>query len=471
VNNGSPPPAVNTQVISNNSPDVKLTTNVASLSANTAATLLSRYEDAGDMYWAGLANHGGSVFAEIWKEVGGVWTELASHQGVASGGILEFDTVGAALNLYLNGQRLASATDSTLTSGKVGTYVSGSSLLTSFLSSSSGAAASGPLSPTAQAQLGQMRESFGFYNTGNNYLGYLGLDEKWMKDRNGRWYIMTPDGQISRWNSGSSITPLANGQVDPQAWDNPNLLFQAPVTLTTPQSQLAQLRQTYGFRFAGDYYLNYLGLNEKWFIDRNNQWWVLTPKGQLQPWSAGTGLGSAVALLDPVVYDDPNTFLFQATVSSQLSELRHDFGFRTTGDYSTGYLGLNYKWILSRNNQWYVLTPLGQLEYWNGGSSFTLVDNVGTSVYRDPTQLFTAPVSLTTQAQSQLHLLNQKYGFQASSSYQGVGYVWFLDSNNQWWALAPGGQLQQWSDTAGLLTPIATIDPLVYDNPLLLFTA
>ena len=63
---------------------------------------------------------------------------------------------------------------------------------------------------------------------------------------------------------------------------DPGLLLGAPIHFTEAGlTRLAQLRRAHGFRFAGDYYLNYNGLNEKWLQDRAGAWHILTPDGSL----------------------------------------------------------------------------------------------------------------------------------------------------------------------------------------------
>jgi parallel beta-helix repeat protein len=329
-------------------------------------------------------------------------------------------------------------------------------------------AASASLAATSNP-LSQLRETYGFWTTGNYWWNYLGLHELWFKDRYNQWYILTPDGQISLWNGGDQLTTIANGQVGAQVWADPSLLLQAPVTLATPQVELSTLRQTYGFRFTGDYYHSYLGLNYKWLRDRNNQWWVLTPSGQLQQWKKdGNNFQPPTALLDPLVFDDPNNLL-QAPVPNELSELRHDYGFHFTGSYAESYLGLNYKWFQDRQGQWYAITPDGQLQLWGGGASFTTLATIDTAVFDDPTQLFNADVTLTAPAQSQLQQLEQTYGYYTTGnffqSYLGWNYKWFLSNQNQWYVLTSGGQLLQWLGGISFTPPLATVDPLAFDDP------
>jgi hypothetical protein len=100
--------------------------------------------------------------------------------------------------------------------------------------------------------------------------------------------------------------------VDPSVYADPQLLFQAPVMLTpSTLDQLGQLQQTHGFHFAGSYRFNTLNLNEKWFQDRNGNWYVLTTDGQIRRWQHGSLSTQVVATVDLLVWDLPD-LLFQA---------------------------------------------------------------------------------------------------------------------------------------------------------------
>jgi hypothetical protein len=77
--------------------------------------LAARYTGPGDsnMYWAGLTHSGSAVSAELWRNVGGVWTLLGSAPAAATGA-LRLDVIGAALAVYLDGARVIAATDAAL---------------------------------------------------------------------------------------------------------------------------------------------------------------------------------------------------------------------------------------------------------------------------------------------------------------------------------------------------------------------
>jgi hypothetical protein len=165
------------------------------------------------------------------------------------------------------------------------------------------------LSQTTQTQLSQLHHDHGFHYTGDYDLSYGGLNAKWFQDRNNQWYALFSDGTLKSWqlvNGKDKFTFVAT--LDPAVYADPQLLFQAPVAVST--TTLAQLQQDHGFQFVGTYWLNWLGQNEKWFVDRMGNWFALTTDGQIRAWTS-TGLDSALATVDPLVWDDPN-LLFEA---------------------------------------------------------------------------------------------------------------------------------------------------------------
>jgi pectate lyase len=106
--------------------DATVQANVRLGGSGTLAELVARYGGPGDsnMDMAVLANRGGTAFAEIWQNLSGTWTELASQAltGLSPSATftLRFDVSKTSLKLSVNGTLEASATDSTLTWGQVG---------------------------------------------------------------------------------------------------------------------------------------------------------------------------------------------------------------------------------------------------------------------------------------------------------------------------------------------------------------
>jgi hypothetical protein len=94
------------------------------VAAGQYAGLVARYSGPGDqnMYYGFVAGGNGNYAAYIYRNVNGTWTELAAqtYSGSVTNATLQFDAVGSSLTLSLNGSIIASATDTTLTTGSVG---------------------------------------------------------------------------------------------------------------------------------------------------------------------------------------------------------------------------------------------------------------------------------------------------------------------------------------------------------------
>jgi Ca2+-binding RTX toxin-like protein len=247
--------------------------------------------------------------------------------------------------------------------------------------------------------LSRLRWQYGFHFTGNYYQSYHNLNAKWFQDRTGTWYALFADGTLKAWtlvNGTDHFTPVDT--VDQAVWHDPNLLLQAPVTLSPlVQARLSELRHDFGFHFAGDYYQSYHNLNAKWFQDRDKSWYALFTDGTLKAWKLvnGVDMFTTIDTLDPVVWDDPN-LLLQAPVTlapetlEQLATLRQENGFHFTGNYYQGYGGLNAKWFQDRTGTWFALFTDGTLKAWklvNGVDTFTLITTLDLLVWDDPSLL------------------------------------------------------------------------------------
>lgn len=91
--------------------------------------LIARYGGPGDQdfYLARIFHSGGNSFAaQIWKNVGGVYTPLRSVSVAGGAGNLRFDVVGNQLALYFNGSLVASTIDASIAGpGQVGLRLAG----------------------------------------------------------------------------------------------------------------------------------------------------------------------------------------------------------------------------------------------------------------------------------------------------------------------------------------------------------
>lgn len=68
--------------------------------------------------------------------------------------------------------------------------------------------------------------------------------------------------------------------------------------------ELSALNNEHGFWSEGNYYDNYLGQNERWIRDAENQWHYLLPNGELHRWDGSFDASPLIASLGSEVYDD-----------------------------------------------------------------------------------------------------------------------------------------------------------------------
>jgi len=78
--------------------------------------LVARYSGLGDtnMYWAGLVGREGDFTGEIWRNIGGVWTQLFSKTVDQGEGLVRFELIGDSLKLFLNNQLVGFCFDTAL---------------------------------------------------------------------------------------------------------------------------------------------------------------------------------------------------------------------------------------------------------------------------------------------------------------------------------------------------------------------
>ncbi|MBX3412267.1 MAG: hypothetical protein KF708_06075 [Pirellulales bacterium] len=92
---------------------------VIDVTNGSSVGLLARYGGSGDSnaYMGLLVKTGSGYAAQIWRNVGGTWTNLTSQSVGRGQGTLRFEVVGTSLRLLFNGQTVGQATDGVLTTG------------------------------------------------------------------------------------------------------------------------------------------------------------------------------------------------------------------------------------------------------------------------------------------------------------------------------------------------------------------
>ncbi len=89
-----------------------------------------------------------------------------------------------------------------------------------------------------------------------------------------------------------------------------NLPVTYSVSVISTTSTAYQLKQSLGLTYAGSYYLNLQGANEKWLTSTNGTWYCLLPSGELRRWSGTMAAtlqpAAIVGTLDNSDYQDPS---------------------------------------------------------------------------------------------------------------------------------------------------------------------
>ncbi len=150
----------------------------------------------------------------------------------------------------------------------------------------------------------------GLFSDGNFWENYGGLNEKWVRGAGDLWYFLLPNGELYRSDGGSGATGTLVGTPGASYYQQPELLYQAQAA--------RDLDAALGLAFAGDFFQNYGGQQERWLQGADNLWYFLLPTGDLYRWDGmeGQATGALIAALGAGHYADPR--LLYDAASGQL---------------------------------------------------------------------------------------------------------------------------------------------------------
>ncbi len=343
-------------------------------------------------------------------------------------------------------------------------------------------------------------QDYGLFYAGSYSQNALGQNEKWFKGNatalpgianskgnpNGNvWYYILPTGGVYAWNGlGKPLSGTLLSTLDPIYYYNPTMLVDA-----LQENYAYDIKSTLGLFNPGNFYQNYLGMQERWIQGAGQLWYYITPSGKLYNASS-----TFLASLDPIYYNEPAR-LYAAQplqMGPNLSSANPGATITqpTTGNQSgvmtitptPGYVG---KWIIE-------LTTV------NSGLSFTVERFTVSVVNAQPTfapavsspqtlshaaatsltlNLTGAdsdndPLSYNASAGTQGYVLQTLYNLHSngnySTNYLGLNEKWVQGYtnayNNPWYFLLPSGQFYAWN---GAKTGAAAMkDPLNGNNPM-----
>ena len=157
------------------------------------------------------------------------------------------------------------------------------------------------------------------FQSGDDYLNWGGLNEKWIQAADNTWFFITPDGNIHQWHGDEISNHTLLGSVGSEYYDDLSLLQQAHdsyldlipapiVAVLDPALLVGQL----GLIESSDYSYDWGGWSEKWIRGADNAWYFIIANGEFYRWNRGAIDNSTLlGTLDSVYYDSPE-LLFAA---------------------------------------------------------------------------------------------------------------------------------------------------------------
>jgi len=133
---------------------------------------------------------------------------------------------------------------------------------------------------------------------------------------------------------------------------------------------------------------NWGGLQEKWLIGNDGQWYFITNDGKVRVRDRSRlARGNVVAQLDPAFWQNPRLLADASAI-----DLDQRYGFKSDGKLSTNAGGKMEKWFRDSNNAWHFILPTGEIRRWDGkaGANGELVAQLDTSYYMNPISLYRA---------------------------------------------------------------------------------
>ena len=207
------------------------------------------------------------VYMENWGKKGEKWLKDKTgkwHFITPDGGLYEWDLKPGA-----NGRRIAILDDS---------FHLRPELLTQAKAVGSGVASDDLLQATAA----KLDRELGLTLAAASNTNWGGLQEKWLRG-NGKWYFITPDGTLTRWDGSKTATGTVVARLDDRFHETPSHLTEAENELTDAEKQFAAKTSlklaTYDSKLD-----KWQGIDAKWIKSSTNVWYFVRPNDDVFQW-------------------------------------------------------------------------------------------------------------------------------------------------------------------------------------------
>ncbi|HQX50631.1 MAG TPA: DNRLRE domain-containing protein [Planctomycetaceae bacterium] len=231
------------------------------------------------------------------------------------------------------------------------------------------------------------------FQGGNDFYNLYGGQEYWYRSQaNSSWYILTPSGQLTKWNGqAKQLTGQVVESLDPHVWYTPSVLTSTSNTVAVAEPWMN------GFSFelvngSGAVVATTISRD----VDRNNDG-IIQPESEAG-WYRFEGVGPGTFTVREI---SANGWTQSASRTSPAAPTAYSLdttlGLKYTGSYHENYGGRGELWLGSTGASWYYVTPIGDLYKWNGQAvsagaqvQGTLVDSLGMQYYTDPSLIWAA---------------------------------------------------------------------------------
>ncbi|MCA9177869.1 MAG: hypothetical protein KDB14_25555 [Planctomycetales bacterium] len=239
--------------------------------------------------------------------------------------------------------------------------------------------------------------------------------------------------------------------------------------------ELYELDQSLGLEFAGSYYTNWGGQQEKWLTSPTG-WHYLLPDGGLYAW-AGDFVGSALlASLDVAVYDDPSV-LHDATASATAEYV----GGVLSITPAAGFLGTFQVEVTMSNGATQSMETFS-VDVANAAPQLDPLNDVAMNAGDGPLDVMLQAsdpdgdlLTFSAVLVQPAYDLDQQHQFETPADYfqnwGGQQERWIQDAGGVWHYLLPGGGLYRWEGSFGDSALLGELGADVYDDPTLLTEA
>lgn len=336
--------------------------------------------------------------------------------------------------------------------------------------------ASGNLLPLAQeaGTLGRVLDQlFGLTFRDSLYEDWGDLGERWVWGEDD-WYFVMPDGGFHRWDGNPTASGERLADLEPVFYHRPDLLYDA-----APGDQAYVLDQALGLRHTGNLWQDWGGQDERWLQGADGQWYFLKPHGSFFAWDGSdSARGTYLAAFDPL-YHEQLERLYDAqpeqfTVSLSGGALGIDPAPRFVGSFHVGLTAAD-RTIRTREILRVEVTHKPPMVA-DIGDPIVFGDQEGLAFAPGIAATEFIAMTHSARAGTPAYLLDQEHDLRFSGSFHegyGGSPARWLQGEGGWYFVLPDGQLflRNGRENQSTGTHLATLDPVFYHRPDLLFDA